>query len=239
MNLKPSTRGTIKSIIHDIIDGGDTVLVPVYLASNSGDRAQGFQVTAHYNTDLLTPIAPEFTGTLTANAVVWDQNQIAGGITMYADQPFSISTSKPLVILKFETAVTKSECTSFVIDNLQISFDSTGNNADPCPLAVTGDSATICRANACGDITLRGFMTNGSIPGLSASYDRESDRIIISEEKDRHDIQILNMLGQVIERMNISGEKNYINVSALQSGIYIIRSSDGINTRSQKISVMK
>ena len=147
MNLRASTRGTIRSVIHDIINGGDTVFIPIYLASNSGDRAQGFQMTAHYNTDLLTPIDPEFAGALTQNATVWDQNQISGGMNFFAQQPFSISTSNPLVILKFKTAVTKDECTSFVIDNLQITFDSTGNNTDPCQLSVTGDSAMICREN--------------------------------------------------------------------------------------------
>jgi hypothetical protein len=238
--LQASTRGTIRSIVHDIMDAGDTVLIPIYLASNSGDRAQSFQLNAHFNTDLLSPIDPEFGGTLTRNTVVWDQNQISGGINFFVQQPFSISTSMPLVILKFKTYVTKEQCTSFVIDNLQISFDSTGGKTDPCPLAVLGDSATICRANACGDNTLREYLRTGNVPTLQAYYNIGDDKIIIEDPiRDPHQIEILNMLGEVLKRISSTGGKYIISGEGITTGLYIIRSTYNLRTYWQKISIIK
>jgi hypothetical protein len=239
LGLNASTRSPVAMILNNITNGGDTVFMPIYLASNADDKTLGFNLTAHFNTDLLTPIDPELRGTLIQNSSTWSQSQIMGGLHFSSGQPFSISSSMPLVILKFTTAVTKKECTPFVIDNFQIIFDNTGT-PNPCPLSVTGDSATICRANACGDITLRGFLNNGSVPGFSASYDIQTDRIILNEKsKDYQTIEIMNMLGQVIERVNIPVGINYINASTLPAGIYIVKSSDGIQTFSQKIFVLK
>jgi len=239
ITLQPSTGGTIRSVVHDISDAGDTAYIPVYLVSNSGDAAQGIQFTTQYNTDLLSPIDPDFRGTIMENAQVWDQNQISGGMNFFAQQPFNISTSKPLVILKFKTYVTKEQCTSFIIDNLQLSFDSTGGKSDPCPLAVIGDSATICRAIACGEPTLRDFL-GGKLPELRAVYDAPTDKIIIDYSGGSTQIEIINFLGEVVKIMNTSGTgKSYCSAATLPSGIYIIRSSDGTRTITQKIAIVR
>jgi hypothetical protein len=239
MNLKASTRGTIRSIVHDIT-GGDTVYVPIYLASNSGDQAQGFQLTAHYDTDLLTPIGPVFTGTLTDTGSLWDQHQISGGMNFLSYQPFSISGSKPVIILKFLTSVTKETCTSFVIDNFEVSFDSTGAGTDPCPLAVLSDSATICRTNECGDNSLRQFMVTGSVPELKAVYNPQSDKIDLKDGIDGpHDYQVINIMGRIVLAGIVSGCRNSIPAEALPSGIYIVRTSDGRRTYSHIVSIIK
>ncbi|MDP4235821.1 MAG: hypothetical protein Q8919_05170, partial [Bacteroidota bacterium] len=235
-DLHPSNRQPIRLVIHDISDGGDTVEVPIYLASNSGDRAGSVQFTAHYNTDLLTPIDPEFMGTLTEGATIWDQNQIAGGMNLFLQQPFPISTSEPMLILKFKTAVTFAECTTLVIDNLQVSFDSTSFGIDPCPLSVLGDSATICRAYICGDETLREYM-HGRLPEFRAYYDRPSDRIIFYDPiATSHEIEIANTLGVTVDRINSEGGNRFIDCRNLPAGMYIVRSS---GVASQKIVIAR
>ncbi len=234
------TRGTTNTIVHDILDGGDTISVPIYLTNNSGELAQGFSLHALFNTDLLMPLDPEFKGTLTGGAVIWDQNTLPDGLNIFVHQQFAVSSSEPLVILKFKTYVTKEPCTSFKIDSLNIFFDSTFDKNAPCPLVVISDSAMICRSG-CGEPTIRAFLNTGKIPFFEAFYDSRNEKISLHDEiKSSHIVEVLNLLGQLILSKEIGGASpQYLNAASLPSGIYIVRTSDGNRKYSQKIIISR
>jgi hypothetical protein len=238
INAHFPSRGLVKTVMRDVMNAGDTVLLPIYLASNSGDPMRGFGLGASFNTDFLTPIDPLFSGTLTTGAIVWSQKQTSNGMSLFVEHTYPVKDTAPLVILRFTTAVTKNKCTTFTLDSLDL-FDSTGGRSAPCPLSVSTDSVTICLADFCGESTLRNFM-NGVVPSFSVKYDAVTDKVSIHDViKGVHSVDILNMLGAVVKHTDISGEDNYIETSGLSSGIYIVRISDGEKVYSQKILVAR
>jgi hypothetical protein len=236
-DLGASTRGVIRAIFNDITDGKDTIEVPLYLNSTSGDIIQGFDLTLRYNTDLLSPIVPKFTGTLCEGAGLYNQNKLPFGHELYVPFPFVLSTAKPLVILRFQTFVTDTDCTTLVLDKFRLAPD------DPtfanCIFAVTSDSAVICRANACDDQTIRHFIRNNTLDGIySAHYDAATNSIVIRHSFADGDarLALYDELGRMIEEKNVSlgGGMLRIDAQGIRSGVaFIVMKQNGQTYRTR------
>ena len=224
-NLRASIRASVRAIINDLTDVGDTVEVPLYLNSNSGETIDGFDLSLRYNTNLLSPLAPKFTGTLVEGASLYDQTMQSWGNTLYVPFPFQLSTTKPLVILRFKTYVTKDECTVLHLDRLRFAPD------DPkfqnCLLAVANDSATICRKNDCGERNIRYFLRGETAKISSAHYDAPSSSIIVAHTFDNGEaiVTLTDALGRVIEERKIVIGNEFLRLQglSLRSGVVFLR----------------
>lgn len=241
-DLRASTRGSIRAIFNDVLDAGDTVEVPLYLNSNSGEVIEGFDLYLRYNTDLLSPITPKFTGTLCEGAGLYNQNRLPFGHELYVPFPFSLSTTKPLVILRFMTYVTDTTCTALILDKLRLAPD------DPsfanCIFAVTNDSAVICRANACGDVTLRHFIRNNTLDGIySAHYDGPTNSIVIRHSLGDGDarLTLYDELGRMIEEKNVTlgGDVLRMNAEGIHSGVAFIVMKCGGSFATARVIIQK
>lgn len=234
VTLANATRGTIRSIVHDIANASDTVTVPVYLANNSGDTMQGFDLVAHFHpTDALTPLDPDFGGTLTANPTIWDKNDLSSGIEVYALKPFSIVATMPLVNLKFFTHNIGNNCATLTIDNVSLTAD----NSNPCPYVVLVDSAQICRAEA--SVSDASYSQTET---LTAYFDGARNRIVCTDNIPfDHTIEFVNILGQIVSSRNLNASDHNSEVSAigLPSGLYIARTFYQGNVLSVKILVRR
>ena len=224
-NLRASIRASLRAIINDLTDVGDTVEVPLYLNSNTGETIEGFDLSLRYNTDLLSPIAPKFSGTLVDGAGLYDQTMQTWGNTLYVPYPFTLSTAKPLVVLRFKTYVTKEECTVLRLDRLRLAPD------DPkfqnCLLAVANDSATICRTNECGERIIRYFLRTEIAKISSTYYDAGSSSIIIAHTFDNGEamVTLTDALGRVLEERKVIIENEFLRLQglSLRSGVVFLR----------------
>jgi hypothetical protein len=241
IDLIASIRGKIRSIIADQLAIQDSVELPIYLNSNTGEVINGFELTLEYNTDLLIPITPNFSNTLTDGTGLYDQNSTPSGLSLYVPTPFTMSSSKPLIKLRFLSFVTDTNCTLLRITNLR--FDPDNPSANFCLYQVTSDSAVICRVDDCGDKLLRNQLRKE--PLMIYSIDHDSKMGVIKLHHSLIDADgaatIFDQLGRQVLTSSISLGATITNISSplLRSGVYFVLLTNGHQTVVGKISIYK
>jgi hypothetical protein len=228
----------ILSRLDNRIYRGDTIEVPLYLFPSETMTVDGLELELTYNTDLLEPIEPRFTGTLLDGTQYYIQTFNTGTSRLTVPRIFLLTAQMPVVRLRFKSFVTDSTCTQLVIRSLRL--DDLAHTKGNCALLAVSDSVLICREPGCGDDLIRKQLRHVPIRIERAVYDAATERVVITTNADSLAmIQISNILGKpVYQERDVPGDPIRIDVRSFPDGLYFVStvSQFGVSTAKLMIS---
>lgn len=224
-NFVAATKGTIRPIISDVPNGGKIVEMPLYLVNNTGDLFTTFEISLGFDKNLLEAIAPRFDGTLAEGATLADVTTTASGATIFVPQTVALSIAKPLCILRFNSSLGDTTCTTVRLDGLKLE-DANGNS---CIYAVRQDSALVCKLLAVRHSDTRPLCAP-SISGLRFEASTRTLQFSADGCTENTTASVYDILGKQLYEASVRiGTQQEIQLPTVADGVYcfVVRNNYG------------
>jgi len=212
---------------------GDTIVVPLYVVTDTSEELTDPSFSFTYNTDYLSMMDPIKEGTLIEHLSTVIVRENDRNATILIPGTIKLSSSKPLLLLRFKSFVTDTNKTTLSLQSLE-----NNNEEDPiCYSLYEKDSVTIHLNERCGDKAIRTFMSVIPLQITISQLSASTLKIQLNNDEPGK-LEVIDMLGNV--QLVILVNENNSNLTLphhLPNGGYIVRFGSAHNTGSQKIVV--
>lgn len=223
--------------------------LPVKFSTNKACSISGFTMLISSHSDGETTVEVELSG---AKKATFKSNPIN---VKGDDQFVDVTFSEPIDIPSAGEYVLTIKNSSFVVHYLQsmTDFSSFAHQGDPITFlgiaennqagfmaladwkvtTGSGCARAIVKANF-GNSSATELVKDNIVAGL---YPNPVEDLLVIDLADNDDaiVEVINVLGRVVEKEQISGSKSTLDLSALSTGLYVVRVSNGESVYTERI----
>ena len=224
----------------DNAHAGDTISVPISIYGGNGESFNGFDLDLRYNSDLLEMLPPVIANTNSSMTYGAQYHRLLTGGTLSIEGPLTTDPRLPLIILRFATQLTDTNCTTISIAGC--SFSDTSQNT-LCPQSTALDSAQICVQPLCGDNELQALLRGKTNGILSLTVLGEDHSMLVSYASTT--TPLFSLIDEVGRRFQpssvqyISRTKSHVILGAIPNGFYTLLMEDGSQSYSRGFVYVK